>query len=304
MNIDVFNEIDQIINIDVMGRKNRELYRSARKSIPLCLEAAKIMINSIEKDGTVIITSGFPIIPNRKPETDGPIGAIILARAVESLDAKPLFLIDDLSLNVHTTLAETVGIKSVEIRTVPIDSAEAKELCHSILLDYKPCFLISIEKPGINQNGIYCNMNGDDVSPYVGKVDHIFIEAMNEKIPTIGIGDGGNEIGMGNIFKAVTDVIPFGHRITSTTRVTSLVIGGVSNWGAYGIVAALSILVGSQLVHRAELEREMIETCIKSGAIDGISKKAQCSVDGLPSNFHEHLVEILHYITEEGISRK
>ena len=304
MNIDMFNEIDQIINIDVMGRKNRDLYRSARKSIPLCLEAAKIMFNSIEKDGTVIITSGFPILPNRKPETDGPMGAIILARAIESLGAKPLLIIDNLSLNVHTTLAETVGIESVEIRNVPINSLEAKEVCHSILLDYKPCFLVSIEKPGINQNGIYCNMNGDDVSPYVSKVDHIFIEAMNEKISTIGIGDGGNEIGMGNIFQTVTEVIPYGHRIASTTRATSLVISGVSNWGAYGIVAALSILVGSQLVHRAELEREMIETCVKSGAVDGISKRAQRSVDGLPSNFHEHIVEILHYIADQGISRK
>lgn len=304
MNYDLFNEIDQIINIDIMGRKNRELYRNARKSIPLCLDAARIILNSIEKDSTVIITSGFPIIPDIKPETDGPIGAIILARTIENFGAYPLFLIDDLNLNVYRALAAMVGIKSFEIRNVPVDSLKARELCHSILSEYNPCILVSIEKPGINQKGIYCNMNGDDISPYVGKVDHIFIEALNKKIPTIGIGDGGNEIGMGNIFQRITDVIPHGHRIASITRVSSLVISAVSNWGVYGIVAALSILGGSQLMHRAELEREMIETCIKSGALDGISKKAQYSVDGIPSDFHEHVVEMLHYIADQGISRK
>ena len=40
----LFDEIDQLINIDITGRKNRELYSSAKKSTSLCLEGCECRI--------------------------------------------------------------------------------------------------------------------------------------------------------------------------------------------------------------------------------------------------------------------
>jgi len=48
-------------------------------------------------------------------------------------------------------------------------------------------------------------------------------------------------------------------RIASTVRVSHLVVAGVSNWGAYGIVAALSRLSGQMLLHEAAQERRLVE---------------------------------------------
>jgi len=96
-------------------------------------------------------------------------------------------------------------------------------------------------------------MNGDDVSSYVGKIDYMFNEALEKNILTIGVGDGGNEIGMGNIYKSITHILPLGNIIASKTRTTSLVVSEVSNWGVYGIVAALSILTRFSINARRKL---------------------------------------------------
>jgi hypothetical protein len=297
----VFTEIDQITNLDVMGRGNRLLYWAARGSTPLCLRAAKLIRDSIEKGGTVILTSGFPVIPNRRPETDGPPGAAVLAMAVKTLGATPVFVTDELSLNVHAALAKEVGLKGVEIKTVPVDFVKARETCRSILREHDPSLLIAVERPGGNKAGIYRNMRGEDISSLVGKVDPMFVDAARRRIPTIGIGDGGNEIGMGNVFRAVERYIPRGRSIASRTRVRSLVVSAVSNWGAYGVVAALSIITGRQLMHDAGLERRMIETCVRSGAVDGVTKRVEYGVDGLPSGFHERVVWVLRFMVDRAL---
>jgi len=78
--------------------------------------------------------------------------------------------------------------------------------------------------------------------------------------------------GWGNKYESIIHVLPKGSIIASKTRTISLVVSAVSNWGVYGIVAALSILTGSQLMHEANFEKHLIEICIKLGAIDGITK--------------------------------
>jgi hypothetical protein len=91
----------------------------------------------------------------------------------------------------------------------------------------------------------------------------MFNEVWEKMIPTIGVEDGGNKIGTGNIYESITHILPLGNIIASKTRTTSLVVSAVSNWVVYGIVAALSILAGSQLMHDTNFEKHLIETCIK-----------------------------------------
>ena len=43
-------------------------------------------------------------------------------------------------------------------------------------------------------------MRGRDITPQTARVDYLF----DGGVPSVGIGDGGNEIGMGNLI----DVIP------------------------------------------------------------------------------------------------
>lgn len=62
------------------------------------------------------------------------------------------------------------------------------------------------------------------------------------KIATIGIGDGGNEIGMGKVHQMVVDGINNGQHIATTVATDHLITSGVSNWGGSALVAALAIL--------------------------------------------------------------
>ena len=47
-------------------------------------------------------------------------------------------------------------------------------------------------------------MRGLDVTETTAPLDSLFIEASRRGLTTIGIGDGGNEIGMGRVLKGVT----------------------------------------------------------------------------------------------------
>ena len=60
---------------------------------------------------------------------------------------------------------------------------------------------------------------------------------------TIGIGDGGNEIGMGKLPAGlIAQHVPNGAQIACVTSCDHLVVAGVSNWGAYGLAAGVRLL--------------------------------------------------------------
>jgi len=47
----------------------------------------------------------------------------------------------------------------------------------------------------------------------------------------ISIGDGGNEVGMGNVKNKVEKFIPYGEKICANTECNYLLVCDVSNWG-------------------------------------------------------------------------
>ena len=294
----IFDEIDRIVNTDI-GRRGavEKLYKAARKDLPLCEESARLILGTIgaESDARyVVIASGFPILPDLRPETDGPLGASMLAYVVDLLGGIPLFITEDLSSEVLIQTARSIGV-DVSLKKVSGDLKETRITCNEILEEYDPCAVIAVERPGADHNGVYHNMNGDDITEFVAPIDHLFNYALEEGIPSIGIGDGGNEIGMGNIEKALTDASEKGSEIYSSTKTESLMVAAVSNWGAYGIIAAISAITGSQFLHEEETEEKMLRTCVGAGAVDGISKKAELSVDGIPLEHHKEILRRLHF---------
>lgn len=92
-------------------------------------------------------------------------------------------------------------------------------------------------------------------------------------------------------------------RIASVVRVDHLVVAGVSNWGGYGVVAALSRLAGRELLHTPAAERRMIEACVAAGAADGVTRRRATTVDGLPLEVHAAVVELLRWAARSGIIR-
>ncbi|PYO28463.1 MAG: hypothetical protein DMD86_16250, partial [Candidatus Rokuibacteriota bacterium] len=52
-------------------------------------------------------------------------------------------------------------------------------------------------------------------------------------------------------------------------------------------------LAGRPLLHSADEERRMVEACVAAGAVDGISRRREATVDGLPLAAHLGMLELL-----------
>lgn len=118
---------------------------------------------------------------------------------------------------------------------------------------------------------------------------------------TVGVGDGGNEIGMGNVRARLLRQSPLMAQIASIVPVDHLVVAGTSNWGAYGVAAALGRFTGRQLVHTPEIERRLLTACVHAGAVDGVSRRREATVDNLPLDVHAAVVELLALAATQGV---
>jgi hypothetical protein len=135
-----------------------------------------------------------------------------------------------------TPLLQHLSGPDAAIISFPItDAAASRQYAHDLLTEYKPALLIAIERCGLTAADTYLNMRGRDISATTARVDELFIQHPH----SIGIGDGGNEIGMGNLADRIP-AVPTLPDQPALTRTTQLVIASVANWGAYGILTALS----------------------------------------------------------------
>ena len=227
-----------------------------------CTRAAKLILNI---QGCVLIGTGFPV--GGSFETDGPIGAIALYRVLERLGHEPIF---GCAPPISKVLAG--GFRTLE---VPILSWAATEpIVKSALADIRPALIVSIERPGVARDGHYYNMRGQDISDALAKFD-LFFKLCG--CSTIAVGDGGNEVGMGNVYAQVSQL----NIIPSVTTCDELVIATVSNWGVYGIIAALSRKLDQDLFRHFD-PVEIVRYLVDRGAVDGKTGYAECSEDGFP----------------------
>ena len=57
-------------------------------------------------------------------------------------------------------------------------------------------------------------------------------------------------------------------------------MASVSNWGAYGLVAALSNETGENLLPSVIIDRQLIESLVHNGLVDGTTGQSTYKVDG------------------------
>ena len=226
------------------------------------LRAARIL-NKCK--GHVLIGTGFPVVDTF--ETDGPVGAIALYKALESLGATPVIVCGP---PVSQALMKDYRVHEIRVGEHQERTLEAFQA----LYNYQPDAVLSIERPGQAADGGYYNMRGESISARTACFD-TFVK--NAKCPTIGIGDGGNEIGMGNIYDALKDL----DIMASATRVDELLIADVSNWGAYGLIAFLSLWNDIDLLDQIK-PLEILEYLSNLGSVDGVTRENQLTEDGLP----------------------
>jgi hypothetical protein len=225
------------------------------------LRAARILQRC---KGSILIGTGFPVVDTF--ETDGPVGAIAMYEAFEKLGATPTIVC---GRPLSQALASRYRVHEIRVGDHDRRENEAREA----LDHFQPEAIISIERPGQAADGGYYNMRGENISENTACFDTF----MNlSECPTIAIGDGGNEIGMGKVAVALADL----NIVPATTSCDELIVADVSNWGAYGLISFLSIWNERDLL--AEVEPlDTLAYISELGSVDGVTRINQLTEDGL-----------------------
>ena len=311
--------IDSLISKDFTARGiSHELYAAAREKtgLPLTMAAAELLRSNVQPGDRVLIFTGWPSrswLIKGLTETDGPVGAAVLARAIEQgLGAIPILVMEQSLIpfgeaalraaglivsDLETALKSKPGPPSASVATVidfPIDLSGAGNAAVRVMDELKPSALISIELPGANSEWKYHNVTAREVpSELVIKADVLFQEANRRRVATIGIGDGGNELGMGNVQEAIRANLNKGETVSPVTEVDVLIASNISNWGGFGLAAALLALIGKP-EHISDLDVIRItDRVVDAGAIDGLTAYVDPKNDGTVHDINRALMQFL-----------
>jgi hypothetical protein len=234
----------------------------------------------------VIIVTGFCVVECLIGETDGPPGALVLANALTKLKKEVLIVTDQFS-SVLLRAGMSCYRQSFEIVEVPLSQRLADSFLLQMLKHYHPDHIVSIERPGMAADGNSYSMRGEMLNRTVPLMDLLFSDPSADSVCKIAVGDGGNELGMGKVHELISSRVHLGDKIGCVTPADFLVPAGVSNWGAYGIAAGLSLLSKQNLLPDRHSEILALKAMVAAGAVDGCTKRNELSVDGLP--FDEYL---------------
>jgi hypothetical protein len=277
-----------------------KLYAEARGDLPISLEIARAI--TVHPGAKVGILTGAAV-PNFLPtgENDGPLGAFVLARALRALGHEVVFLTESELTGIFE------GLFHLYQESFPIIHLQKEDPGDHTATAPDLEILISIEKLGSNKQHVMHGATGTSRNGTRAHVDGL-VRRMNEQGRlTVGIGDGGNEIGFGKIYELARSTVDFGQLcrcpcgggIVTITSTQHLFPVAVSNWGAYGLTAALAALTGQmQILHTPQREHELLALAKKLDCRDGASGTARESVDGVPAETSAAVVQMLKTLAE------
>jgi hypothetical protein len=288
------DEIERLIQVDV-GRRVTALFEAARGG--LWAAASALAMAPAARVGLI---TGFYVPQGSPPaaETDGPIGAALLAKGLEAAGIRCRLATDEPCRGACAAALTGAGLSGVPVdaASVPamVETWRRAQLTHAI----------SIERCGRSADGAPRNMRGLDISSYTAPLDELFTAGPWE---TIAIGDGGNEIGMGSLPRGlIAQHVDHGETIACVTPARHLIVAGVSNWGAYALLGALAVLRPDWrerlLVCLDEkLDQAVLEATVSNWpAVDGVSRLRAMTVDNLDMTIHHSKLREIRALVQAG----
>ncbi len=270
--------------------------------LPLSFSIATQLLPLVGK--TVFLFTGF-VVPGLYPdgENDGPLGTLALARALAHCGLIPTVWVDpplhDNAMWLAAELGTTFPIRSIDVAVVEKLMPQAAAA-------------IAIEKPGRNAQGVMHTFDGIAIDGGSIPIDELFLKSSAETL-TVGIGDRGNEIGFGSIHSLVGKLLPPSSTcqcpchggVICVTPTQLLLPAAVSNWGAYGIAAALAIFAGNpSLMITPQEEKHLLHVAAVRGCVDGVKRRGGFGVDGLAGDVSISVVQALCDVVEAALRSK
>lgn len=241
---------------------------------------------SLAGASAVGVVTGF-FIPTATPpaaETDGPPGAVFLARALAPLGIRVVLATD---AHAYPALEACALPESVSLIELP-DAAEAHAMGPAAYCDLfrhaagPLSHLVAIERVGPNYDGRCLTMRGRDVTDKTSPAQWLFGFGGYK---TVGVGDGGNELGMGKLPHGVIAAnVNGGAAVACHVPADYLVVAGISNWGAFGLGVGVRLLRGEKCDDLFDVERErdtLVRMVAAGPLVDGVRGGQSVSVDGL-----------------------
>jgi D-glutamate cyclase len=250
------------------------------------------------------LITGFYVPTGSPPaaETDGPVGAALLARGLAAVGVPCRLATDEPCRGACEAALAAAGALDVPVDAVAIGAAltplieswRAAGITHAI----------SIERCGRSADGAPRNMRGVDIGAHTAALDDLFTAGPWQ---TIAVGDGGNEIGMGALPPAlIAQYVAHGETIACVTPAQHLIVAGVSHWGAYALIETLATLRPDwrgQLLECLDerLERRVLEATLVNGpAVDGVSRRQTPTIDNLDLATHNEKLRAIRALAESG----
>ena len=286
--------MEQLIGQDPMKRGIRRLTDITKGQLDKAAASLSLLQN-------VKIITGF-YIPKADgggtAETDGPPGAAILGGVLRNLGKKVGFATDHRCAKVVVKAVEGTGFNEDQVEC--ITQGLIPDVITAWIAEGVDC-VISIERVSPSIEGPMRNMRGESLQEHAVDFSGFF---KRKPWLTIGVGDGGNEIGMGNIPWPIIEAdVKFGGRIAAAVKTDHLIVAGVSNWGAYGLAASLAGPVAKFDYLYPKVEERIVQAIVaEAGACDGTTLKREATVDGLPLAYSTGILgQIRHQMMVEKI---
>ena len=324
----VGENLDALMNLDPRGYGVcRILYAGSRRATgePLTMHAAQTLVDAVKPGDLVYILTGFVLLPHKVPEMDGMVSSMLLARAlVLAFGAKPIIVCPVDSVQAVKNCAAVVGLHIYEdiatVRELPMsmgvqsftkDASRAADAADALLAQGMPAAVVSIEAPGANDVGVYHNAGGMDVSELEAKSDALWNKLRALGVPSVAIGDLGNEIGMGKIAEHIRSFVPFTAHgecscgckggILAATTTDSIITATCSDWGCYGLMAALAYLLRNiDILHTEEMEAEVMRAAARSGMID-MTGSLLPGIDGFNLKMNVSILSLMRQCTDYAL---
>lgn len=327
----LMQSVDRMISIEIRNGSLPTgaivpMYEAARAEagVPsLVHAAAEALVSRVSEHDRVLVVTGAGIPPALPfGENDGPPGAASIARAVLwGMNAVPVLISEDRHGSPVRAACEAAGVPMHDYETAaelgiggsffspPIDPESFDDWAYQLLDTVRPAAVVAIELMGANSEGVLHSVGG--MFRNSTRWSSLVRTARERDILTIGIGDGGNEVGMGRIVDDVRRIQPYGNHcrcpcqagMATVDETDHLIVAGTSNWAGYAFEAAVSLLTGQRdLMEDSTVAEAVLRECMRAGAVEAVHCSNRFWVDGIPAEVSMNLVSTLNTLVRVGLT--